>query len=124
MTERIERKATNHLQAIQQAYAPYVERIGREPAPMLGDYRGLVGRNVVHVIDDDRGSIIGLIVMWPEADHLYIDAIAVDPRSQGQRLGTRLLEHAERARCRTARASAVYERGDDREPRLLHQAGV
>ncbi len=72
------------------AYGPYVERIGKPPAPMLEDYAALIKNEVVHVATRDS-RLVGLIVMWPQDDHLYIDNIAVVPEAQGTGVGGALL---------------------------------
>ena len=76
------------------AYAPYVERMGKPPAPMLDDYANLINSEVVYVASlDDR--LVGLIVMWPKEDHLYIDNVAVLPEAQGAGVGAALLSFAD-----------------------------
>ena len=75
------------------AYALYVPRIGREPAPMAADYKAEVAANRVVVIEA-AGSVRGYMIAWPEPDAYFIDNIAVDPKSQGDGLGQRLIEHA------------------------------
>ncbi|MYB27982.1 MAG: GNAT family N-acetyltransferase [Acidimicrobiaceae bacterium] len=77
------------------AYGLYVERIGKPPAPMLEDYAALINNEVVYVATRD-GRLVGLIVMWPKEDHLYIDNIAVLPEEQGTGVGSALLAHADR----------------------------
>lgn len=82
------------------AYAPYVERMGKKPAPMLDDYHTLVERGVVSVASPDSDSesvILGLIVMWPKDDHFYIDNIAVHPDHHGRGVGAALLAEADRS---------------------------
>lgn len=76
------------------AYGPYVERIGKPPAPMLDDYAALINNEVVHVATRD-GRLVGLIVMWPQQDHLYVDNIAVVPEAQGTGVGSALLGFAD-----------------------------
>ncbi len=76
------------------AYGPYVPLMVTPPAPMLEDYGELIGRGVVHVAEW-AGSVVGLIMLWPESDHLYIDNIAVKPGSQGGGIGTALVEWGE-----------------------------
>jgi ribosomal protein S18 acetylase RimI-like enzyme len=75
------------------AYSKYIERIGREPVPMLADFMALTtaGRVVVAQAHD---GIKGYMVGWPETDAYYIDNIAIDPAHQGQGLGRYLIEHA------------------------------
>lgn len=78
------------------AYGHYVERLGKPPAPMLDDYDDLIRRGVVYLaIQADR--VLGLIVMWAESDHFFIDNIAVDPSVQGRGVGSELLAIAERS---------------------------
>lgn len=88
---------------VERAYRPYVGRIGREPAPMLADVAALIGAGRVRVARMDR-VVCGVIVMWVEADHLYVDAIAVDPPRQGSGIGAALLADADRAAADSGRA--------------------
>lgn len=85
---------------VQRAYEPYVPRIGRRPAPMDDDYAARVrsGQVTVAVV---RGGPAGLIVTEPQADHLLIDNVAVEPAYQGRGIGRALLAHAERIAARS-----------------------
>jgi GNAT superfamily N-acetyltransferase len=76
------------------AYAPYVARIGRPPAPMAADYAGAIDRGEVWVAVDD-GAIAGLLVLVPAPDHLLLENVAVRPAAQGTGIGARLLALAE-----------------------------
>ena len=83
------------------AYAPYVSRIGKKPAPMLADYAGLVAGGRVHVLEgDDADGLIGLIVLRAEPDHLFVENVAVRPEAQGRGLGRRLMRFAEEQAAR------------------------
>ncbi len=75
------------------AYAKYVPRIGREPAPMVADYEAAVTTNHAVVIEA-AGSILGYMIAWPETDAYFIENIGVDPECQGGGLGRRLIDHA------------------------------
>jgi len=77
------------------AYAKWVPLIGREPIPMTADYDRAV---VDHIIDlwEDRGELLALIEAIRASDHLSIENIAVRPDQQGNGLGSKLLDHAER----------------------------
>jgi len=75
------------------AYSGYITRIGREPEPMLDDYASLIGRGLVHVLDD--GGFVGVVVLVPEPGTMLLDNVAVDPASQGKGYGRLLLEFAE-----------------------------
>lgn len=82
------------------AYQPYVARIGREPAPMTADYVEIASGGNAWVAEQ-RGGLIGLLVLEPHADHLLLDNVAVDPDHQGLGVGGRLLTLGEeQARAR------------------------
>jgi ribosomal protein S18 acetylase RimI-like enzyme len=80
---------------VRQAYAKWVPVIGREPLPMTVDYQRAV---IEHEIDllHEAGRLVALIEIIMEADHLFIENLAVDPAHQGRGFGRRLLTHAER----------------------------
>ena len=75
------------------AYAKYVPRIGREPAPMAADYDAEIAAHRVVVVEV-AGRVGGYMVAWPEADAYFIETIAVDPDDQGGGLGRLLVEYA------------------------------
>jgi ribosomal protein S18 acetylase RimI-like enzyme len=75
------------------AYAKYVSRIGREPAPMTADFAKEITAGHVVVIET-AGTACGYLVAWPELDAYFIDNIAVDPARQGEGCGRRLIDHA------------------------------
>lgn len=81
---------------VRRAYAPYVPRIGREPAPMASDYAALIGEERVHVrVATLHNKIVGLLVTIPHPDHLLIENIAVDPDAHGQGIGGGLIAAAD-----------------------------
>lgn len=87
------------------AYAKYVPRIGREPAPMVADYDASVAMQravVVEIAAQIRGYMIG----WPEGDAYFVENIGVDPQYQGHGLGRRLIEYAV-AEARSQRLPAL-----------------
>jgi ribosomal protein S18 acetylase RimI-like enzyme len=79
---------------VHDAYIGYVERIGKQPGPMLDDYGARVAEGAVSVLTVDD-EVAGVLVLLPEPDHLLLDNIAVDPARKGQGLGRRLMDHAE-----------------------------
>jgi ribosomal protein S18 acetylase RimI-like enzyme len=81
------------------AYAKYVPRIGREPAPMLADFATEIAAERVVVIAT-AGAVHGYLIAWPQADTYFIDNIAVDPALQGRGLGRQLIDHAVREATR------------------------
>jgi ribosomal protein S18 acetylase RimI-like enzyme len=80
---------------VRRAYALYVPRMGKEPAPMLADYAALIEAGEVHVLEDG-GQPVALIVLRPDEDGLFIENIAVDPAIQRKGHGRALLSFAER----------------------------
>ncbi len=84
------------------AYALYVPRIGRKPAPMVADFAAHVAAGEVHVIEAG-GHLAGYMVMMVRPGEVFIDNVAVDPGHQGLGLGGRLMALAEA----TARESGL-----------------
>jgi len=80
---------------VRRAYALYVPRMGKEPAPMLADYGALITAGEVCVLED-AGAPAALIVIYPKEDALFIENIAVDPSAQRKGHGRALLGFAER----------------------------
>ncbi len=95
------------VELVERAYAPYVARIGRRPAPMDDDYAEKVGEGQVVVADD--GMVVGLIVLVAASDHLLIENLAVDPERHGAGIGRVLMGYAESyARARGFRELRLY----------------
>lgn len=88
---------------VEDAYSMYLDRMDRPPAPMLDDYAALIDREVLYVATLD-GTVVGLIVLWLESDHLYVDNIAVTPSAQGHGVAMSLLAFAEHEARRHGRA--------------------
>ena len=87
------------------AYRPYIERIGREPAPMGADFDALIAAGDVWVaIDHDR--VVGVLVVRPLESALLLESVAVDPARQRCGIGRALIDHAERV-ARDAGLGAV-----------------
>src|ERR1051326_5047539 len=80
---------------VRRAYALYVPRMGKEPAPMLADYGALITAGEGYVLED-AGVPGGLIGIYPKEDALFIENTAVDPSAQRKGHGRTLLAFAER----------------------------
>lgn len=78
-----------------EAYAHYVERIGREPAPMLADYAEVIAHDQVHVAVTGT-DIVGILVLAVTPEGFCLDNVAVRPAAWGTGIGRLLLELAER----------------------------
>ncbi len=82
----------DHL--VRASYSKYVERIGKEPAPMLEDYAALIRAGEVWVLAEG-GEVLGVLVMRPAEDYLFVGNVAVAPGHQGRGLGRELMAFAE-----------------------------
>lgn len=78
---------------IEAAYARYLTRMDKPPAPMLRDYGPSVEEGTTWVVGS---PVAAVLTLYPRADHLYVENVAVDPGAQGRGLGRALLEFAER----------------------------
>lgn len=74
------------------AYARYLDRMDRPPAPMLADYAAEVESGRLWVTGE---PVTGLIELAEHGDRLHVANVAVHPSAQGAGLGRRLLEFAE-----------------------------
>ena len=76
------------------SYSKYIERIGKEPAPMLDDYASLIDAGDVWVaVEDDE--VLGVLVIQVVEEHLFVGSVAVRPDQQGRGLGRALMSFAE-----------------------------
>lgn len=75
------------------AYARYLSRMDRPPAPMLADYGAAVDAGQLWVIGQ---PVAGLIELTEAGDALHVGNVAVHPGSQGTGLGRLLMDFAER----------------------------
>jgi ribosomal protein S18 acetylase RimI-like enzyme len=83
-------------ECVREAYAKYVGRIGREPAPMMVDYEAaILAGDAWVLVEGDVTS--GVLVMRPEKDHLFVETVAVRTDRQGSGLGRMLMAFAEEA---------------------------
>jgi ribosomal protein S18 acetylase RimI-like enzyme len=79
---------------VEEAYSPYIARIGRRPAPMDDDYAARIRDRRVDVVEV-AGELVGLVVLVDEGDGLLVENLAVRPAAQGRGVGRALLEHAD-----------------------------
>ena len=78
----------------ERAYARYVPRIGRRPAPMDADYGAAVAKGLVRVIENDEG-VVGYVVVREADGALLLENMAVAPEHAGRGHGRRLVALAE-----------------------------
>jgi N-acetylglutamate synthase-like GNAT family acetyltransferase len=77
------------------AYRLYIDRIGREPAPMTADY-GRIAKSGQAWVAEQGGCVVGLLVLELAGDHFLLENVAVAPSAQGLGIGGRLLQLAEK----------------------------
>jgi ribosomal protein S18 acetylase RimI-like enzyme len=75
------------------AYAGYLSRMDRPPAPMLADYGAALDAGQLWVTGR---PVTGLIELTEAGDALHVGNVAVHPGSQGTGLGRLLMDFAER----------------------------
>src|SRR4029077_467496 len=92
-------------ECVRAAYGRYIERIGREPAPMTADYEALIAAGEVWVIREGEG-VSGVLVLRPQPPALLGETVAVAPDRQGAGLGRALMAFAD-DHARAARLAEV-----------------
>jgi ribosomal protein S18 acetylase RimI-like enzyme len=79
---------------VRAAYAPWIERFGREPSPMQDDYGQRIADGEVWVLEEDE-SLIGCVMLRDGPQALMMPNLAVAPAAQGKGYGRRLIDFAE-----------------------------
>ena len=87
-----------------EAYAKYVSRMAKPPAPVFYDYAAVFSEGNSYALSSEE-AMIAMVTLVPFADHLLLRNLAVATMNQGQGVGTLLLAFAERR----ARALDVSE---------------
>ncbi len=77
-------------QMVRAAYAHYVPRLDREPAPRLDDYAARIADHQAFVLEAD-GALQGVAVLEDSETGLFLDNIAVVSGAQGTGLGRQML---------------------------------
>jgi GNAT superfamily N-acetyltransferase len=81
-------------ECVRKAYEHYVPIIGIPPLPLLDDYRVVIQQKQVSVLVE-AASVIGVLVLEITDEGFLLNNVAVDPRHQGKRYGSLLLQFAE-----------------------------
>ncbi len=78
----------------EEAYAPYIKRIGKRPAPMDADFNAhrLKQELYVYLV---KGQVVGFIVTYVKDDCQFVENIAVGKSAQGMGIGASLMAYAE-----------------------------
>ncbi|KAH6973022.1 acyl-CoA N-acyltransferase [Ilyonectria sp. MPI-CAGE-AT-0026] len=83
---------------VNDAYSKYVERIGKEPAPMTTDYYELMNTHDIFVLKTDiNDTVVGSIVLSTDSESasIKINNLVVDTAAQGRGYGRVLMNYAE-----------------------------
>ena len=103
-----------------EAYVHYIERIGRQPAPMLQDYAGVIERDQVHVATIGR-AVVGVLILIATDEGFCLDNVAVRPSAWGLGIGRKLLQLAEAEALRQGFTSIyLYTNEQMTEDRALY----
>lgn len=78
------------------AYAVYVSRMGRKPAPMIANFALKIELEHVYVAEN-QGAFVGYVVFYCEGDHIHLENVAVSPNQAGKGFGKQLIKYAEKA---------------------------
>ena len=97
------------------AYALYLSRMDKKPAPMTEDYAGRIAEQRVHVLESkeetaaaaEGSRIAGFLVLVPEEEAMLLDNVAVSPAAPGRGFGNMLLVFAE-DKARQAGYGKIY----------------
>lgn len=90
----------------QAAYARYIPRIGRAPAPMGADVEAQIAAGQIWIAETAEGRLLGYVAFFPEGGAMHLDAVAVWPEMAGHGIGRALIGLCE-ARARATGLGAV-----------------
>jgi ribosomal protein S18 acetylase RimI-like enzyme len=76
------------------AFALYVPRMDREPAPMLADYTALIHAHAVWVAEQGD-QIVGFLVAMTKGADVFVATVALEPSWQGAGIGRGIMRFAE-----------------------------
>ena len=82
---------------IDAAYAKYLTRMDKRPAPMFRDYGPSVEDGTTWVAGF---PVTAVLTLYPREDHLLVENIAIHPDAQGRGLGRALMGFAEQEAAR------------------------
>ena len=98
MTATIRRATPDDIEdmerCVARAYRHYIDRLGKEPGPMMDDYGARVAKDHAFVMTEFE-TVVGVLVLISDPDRCLLDNVAVDPDCSGRGLGRQLVSFAE-----------------------------
>ena len=88
------RDAGQLKQIAELAYAKYVPRMHKPPAPFFYDYAAIADEGMTHVLERD-GKVVAMVTLAPQPDHLLLRNLAILPEYQKSGIGRVFLVFAE-----------------------------
>lgn len=76
------------------AFASFAEHSDKADVKQVENLKSQIREGSIQLISHE-GRLLGYISLWPSADRMFIDTLAVLPKHQRQGLGSRLLAFAE-----------------------------
>ena len=76
------------------AYAIYVDRIGREPAPMVADFATALKKEQLYVAVENE-QLVGFVVFYSQRGYMHLENVAVSPEFQQRGIGSGLIGFVE-----------------------------
>jgi len=76
------------------AFEPYVERIGREPAPMQANFVLHIQNDQLYVLEHQH-AVVAYVVFYLQGDYILLENIAVHPTYSGRGFGKQLIQFVE-----------------------------
>ena len=92
-------------QIAEHAFEPFVDVIGKKPAPMVANFAQQIEEGVV-VVAEEYNAILGYCVAYQQGAVWHVENLAVASSTQGHGVGARLMADSER-RALAAKCSSV-----------------
>ena len=93
--DRITPSERGEIEALQQAaYARNREILGVEPIPLKWDYEKIFTGTEIWGVRD-KGALVGVLILRPREDDMYLESVATLPRVQGGGYGNAMLNATE-----------------------------
>jgi len=91
----------------QAAFAQYVPRMGRKPAPMLADPTPAIMVDEVHIAANPSAALLGYAICYAKRAEMRLDTVAVLPDPAGKGVRRRLITYVETLASRQGSADVT-----------------